>query len=36
MQARFATIEPGPDDLAVGRAAMDEILRLEGVTQGTS
>ena len=36
IQARFATIEPGPGDLAVGRAAMDEILRLEGVTQGTS
>ncbi len=32
LQARFATKEPGPDDLAVGRAAMDEILRLEGVT----
>jgi len=32
IQATFATREPGPDDLAVGRAAMDEILRLEGVT----
>lgn len=32
IQASFATREPGPDDLAVGRAAMDEILRLEGVT----
>lgn len=32
MQARFATVEPGPEDLAVGRAAMEEILRLEGVT----
>ncbi len=31
IQASFATREPGPDDLAVGRAAMDEILRLEGV-----
>jgi uncharacterized protein YqhQ len=29
LQARLATVEPGPDDLAVGRAAMDEILRLE-------
>jgi uncharacterized protein YqhQ len=36
MQARFATVEPGPEDLAVGRAAMEEILRLEGVTPGTS
>lgn len=35
LQARFATKEPGPDDLAVGRAAMDEILRLEGVTGQT-
>lgn len=32
IQARVATREPSPDDLAVGRAAMDEILRLEGVT----
>jgi uncharacterized protein YqhQ len=36
MQARFATVEPGPEDLAVGRAAMEEILRLEGVTPGTA
>ncbi len=32
IQATIATKEPGPDDMAVGRAAMDEILRLEGVT----
>jgi uncharacterized protein YqhQ len=32
IQATFATREPGPAELAVGRAAMDEILRLEGVT----
>lgn len=32
LQARFATIEPAAADLAVGQAAMDEILRLEGVT----
>lgn len=32
LQARFATIEPAAADLAVGRAAMDEILRLEGIT----
>lgn len=32
IQATVATKEPGPDDMAVGRAAMDEILRLEGVT----
>lgn len=32
IQSSVATREPGPDDLAVGRAAMDEILRLEGVT----
>jgi uncharacterized protein YqhQ len=31
LQAHLATIEPGPEDLAVGRAAMDEILRLERV-----
>ena len=36
MQARFATVEPGPQDLAVGRAAMEEILRLEGVTPSAS
>jgi len=29
MQARFATIEPETGDLSVGRAAMDEIIRLE-------
>lgn len=29
IQARLATIEPTADDLAVGRAAMDEIIRLE-------
>jgi uncharacterized protein YqhQ len=29
LQSRLATIEPGADDLAVGRAAMTEILRLE-------
>lgn len=33
MQARFATVEPAATDLAVGRAAMDEILRLEGVSR---
>ena len=32
IQATIATKEPGPDAMAVGRAAMDEILRLEGVT----
>lgn len=32
IQSAFATREPGPDDLAVGRAAMDEILRLEGLS----
>lgn len=32
IQAKFATKEPSPDDMAVGRAAMDEILRREGVT----
>lgn len=32
IQSRVATKEPGPADMAVGRAAMDEILRLEGVT----
>ena len=31
LQAHLATIEPTADDLAVGRAAMDEILRLEHV-----
>ena len=29
LQAHFATVEPGHDDLAVGRAAMEEIVRLE-------
>ena len=32
IQARFATREPGPGEMVVGRAAMDEILRVEGVT----
>ncbi len=32
IQARFATREPGPGEMVVGRAAMDEILRAEGVT----
>ncbi len=32
MQARLATREPAEADLAVGRAAMEEILRLEGVS----
>ena len=31
VQAKLATREPSPEDLAVGRAALDEILRLEGV-----
>lgn len=31
LQAHLATIEPAPEDLAVGRAAMEEILRLERV-----
>ncbi len=31
LQAHLATIEPTTEDLAVGRAAMDEILRLEHV-----
>ena len=35
MQARLATIEPSHEDLAVGRAAMDEILRLEDLAQPT-
>ena len=30
LQAGFSTREPRAEDLAVGRAAMDEILRLEG------
>lgn len=30
IQARFATEEPGPGEMVVGRAAMDEILRAEG------
>ena len=30
MQAWFATVEPDAQRLAVGRAAMDEIIRLEG------
>ena len=36
MQAHLATIEPSRTDLAVGQAAMDEILRLEGATPATS
>jgi len=31
IQARFATREPGPGQMVVGRAAMDEILRVEGI-----
>jgi hypothetical protein len=31
IQAGFATREPGAEELAVGRAAMHELLRLEGV-----
>jgi acetyl-CoA carboxylase biotin carboxylase subunit len=34
IQARFATIEPDAADLAVGRAAMDEIIRLEDAEAG--
>lgn len=33
VQSRLATIEPTADDLAVGRAAMDEILRLEDLAR---
>lgn len=35
MQAHLATIEPTHEDMAVGRAAMDEILRLEDAARTT-
>jgi len=34
IQARFATVEPDAADLTVGRAAMDEIIRLEDAEAG--
>jgi uncharacterized protein YqhQ len=36
MQAHLATIEPTSTDLAVGRAAMEEILRCEGTSPNPS
>jgi len=35
LQAHLATIEPAHEDLGVGRAAMDEIIRLEDATRDT-
>lgn len=35
LQAHLATIEPAREDLGVGRAAMDEIIRLEDATHTT-